>query len=64
MILNWLMDMVLRNHDLQCRFRWQGPGDMGTPFSIRPFSDRLGTDMRNSYLGQPQHGAQRDHGLR
>ncbi|RAQ99775.1 taurine catabolism dioxygenase [Stemphylium lycopersici] len=28
MILNWLMDMVLRNHDLQCRFRWQGPGDM------------------------------------
>jgi alpha-ketoglutarate-dependent taurine dioxygenase len=28
MILNWLMDMVLRNHDLQCRFRWQGPNDM------------------------------------
>jgi hypothetical protein len=29
MLLNWLMDMVLRNHDLQCRFRWQGPNDMG-----------------------------------
>ncbi|KAG9186924.1 hypothetical protein G6011_10032 [Alternaria panax] len=28
LILNWLMDMVLRNHDLQCRFRWQGPNDM------------------------------------
>ncbi|KAH6613139.1 taurine catabolism dioxygenase [Boeremia exigua] len=28
MILDWLMNMVLRNHDLQCRFRWQGPNDM------------------------------------
>lgn len=29
------MDMVLRNHDLQCRFRWQGPNDMGTLSSIQ-----------------------------
>ncbi|KAF5854308.1 hypothetical protein GGP41_007085 [Bipolaris sorokiniana] len=28
MILDWLMNIVLRNHDLQCRFRWQGPNDM------------------------------------
>ncbi|EOA85745.1 uncharacterized protein SETTUDRAFT_112491, partial [Exserohilum turcica Et28A] len=28
MILDWLRKIVLRNHDLQCRFRWQGPGDM------------------------------------
>lgn len=34
MILDWLMNIVLRNHDLQCRFRWQGPNDMGTWPSI------------------------------
>ncbi|GME36444.1 taurine catabolism dioxygenase [Neofusicoccum parvum] len=28
MILQWLMDIAIRNHDLQCRFRWQGPHDM------------------------------------
>ncbi|KAF4302671.1 taurine catabolism dioxygenase [Botryosphaeria dothidea] len=28
MLLQWLMDIVLRNHDLQCRFRWNGPNDM------------------------------------
>jgi hypothetical protein len=37
MILTWLMDMVLRNHDLQCRFRWQGPNDMGELFSTHLF---------------------------
>jgi hypothetical protein len=65
MILNWLMDMVLRNHDLQCRFRWQGPNDMGTLFSIYLSRTKKGpyTDVRYSYLGQPQHGAQRYYGL-
>jgi hypothetical protein len=62
MILNWLMDIVLRNHDLQCRFRWQGPNDMGTLYSINLYCNC--TNMHTSDLGQPQHGAQCHHGLR
>lgn len=52
MILNWLMDMVLRNHDLQCRFRWQGPNDMGTLSSIQlSYEEAPDIDVDNSYLG-------------
>lgn len=28
-LLQWLMDIVVRNHDLQCRFKWKNSNDMG-----------------------------------
>lgn len=49
MILNWLMDMVLRNHDLQCRFRWQGPNDMGK-FSARTNLSHTRSSMILTYV--------------
>ena len=29
-IQNKLLSIIMENHDLQCRFRWQYPGDIGT----------------------------------
>ncbi len=34
-LLNWFLDILYKNHDLQVRFKWQNPNDIGTPF---PFS--------------------------
>lgn len=28
-LLRWFLDLVYRNHDLQVRFKWQNPNDIG-----------------------------------
>lgn len=33
MLLQWLMDIVNRNHDLQCRLRWNNQNDIGRGLS-------------------------------
>lgn len=29
-LLQWFLDLVYHNHDLQVRFKWQNPNDIGT----------------------------------
>lgn len=28
-LLDWFLDLVYKNHDLQVRFKWQNPNDIG-----------------------------------
>lgn len=28
-LLNWFVNLIVENHDLQVRFRWQNPNDLG-----------------------------------
>lgn len=43
MLLQWLMDIVNRNHDLQCRLRWNNQNDIGmssrTPWPRHAWKD-------------------------
>ncbi|HEX2951144.1 MAG TPA: hypothetical protein VHV83_16495, partial [Armatimonadota bacterium] len=33
-LLKWFVDLIVENHDLQVRFRWQNPNDLGKDIHI------------------------------
>lgn len=35
-LLNWFLDLVYKNHDLQVRLKWKSPNDIGETFRQSP----------------------------
>lgn len=59
LVLNWLMDVINRNHDLAWHLRWNNKNDMGmltlTCFELLFFANTISTERwtnrMSSYLG-------------
>lgn len=47
-LLDWFLDLVYKNHELQVRFKWQNPNDIGKsvgPLSSPQLVSRILTDL-------------------
>ena len=62
-LLDWFLDLVWRNHDLQVRLRWKNKNDIGKMgcknldgphWRLPHITDNALILCLNSYLGQPQ----------
>jgi alpha-ketoglutarate-dependent taurine dioxygenase len=49
-LLDWFVNLIVENHDLQVRFRWQNPNDLGMPSYTWIFKSWK-TDIFDSDLG-------------
>jgi alpha-ketoglutarate-dependent taurine dioxygenase len=51
-LLKWFVNLIVENHDLQARLRWQNPNDLGeNPNNIDFPASNQHTNYENSYLG-------------
>jgi hypothetical protein len=51
-LLDWFVDLVYKNHDLQVRFKWKNPNDIGTEFNYHLIKSTANT--QDSHLGQQE----------
>lgn len=51
-LLRWFVTLIVENHDLQARLRWQNPNDLGKQYIFLPYV-KPGADamVLYSYLG-------------
>ena len=50
-LLKWFVDLIVENHDLQVRFRWQNPNDLGTLLWTPSLCRGILTNNSNSNMG-------------